>query len=139
MSLEEELRPAYMRAADGTIELLSDPGALRRIAGEDPTRCKAFIALDVKELLGPHYLQVQVGFSLASLMDGYAPSEVGDMSFRLPTREQARRIAGFLSDGPRRASREVRAILDALLEAGVSPGTLRSEVDLATVRSVMDG
>lgn len=137
MALEDDLRPSYMRAADGMIGLLSDTDALKRVAEEDPSRCMAFHALEIRDLFGPHYLQVQVGIDSADLMDGYS-SEAGEMGSGLPTKGQARMIAGFLAEGPRRATEEVRSIIDALVKAGASRSALLDEVDLAFVRSVME-
>lgn len=134
MALEDELRPAFVRAADRMLGTLSDPAALEEIR-RSPSTCLAYSPLDIKEAVGPHYLQVQVS-QVVDLMDGYR-SEAGAHG-SIPTQGQASVLAEFLSEGPRRAVREIRSVLDALVEAGASKDSLVEEVDLAFVRAVLE-
>jgi hypothetical protein len=136
MALEDDLRPAYVRAADGALRTLSDEEELRRMRERGPNTTRTFAAIDIKDPISPHYLTVQAGQYTADLTDGLS-SEIGRVDGQLP-KEQARMIAGFLSDGPRRAVSEVRFILDALVKSGASKESLMDEVNLAFVRAVTE-
>ena len=125
---------------------------LRRRFGEVADRFEAKIAAGdhdhveyaISVCSGPTYLQSQtveadsfgIPESKVIVSDGYArySANVEDT----PTPFQISLIAEYRLDGPLRAADEVRRLLDALLQAGVSPGTLRAEVDLALARSVME-
>lgn len=97
-----------------------------------------FDAVELRDLFGPHYLQVHVmDGARRSLMDGYSKYE-GPSAELLLTAAQAELIEVFVASGPGRLAEQFRKVLSALMEAGVTQETLHLEVDRALVKKVMD-
>ncbi len=103
-----------------------------------------FDAVELRDLFGPHYLQVHVmdgAFGKQrDLMDGYRYSkQEGQFGAELlPTAAQAELIEFFVAYGPGRLAEQFRKVLLTLMEAGVTQETLHLEVDRAIVKKVMD-